>query len=160
MQRDEQIRVRMAEYSIAKDPEVIVTIGLGSCVGITLYDKFKKVGGMIHIMLPENRKGMKPAKYADTGIPLIIKELEKVGAKKRNLEAKIAGGAKMFNISESSSTMRVGERNIIAVKSILADEGIRIIGEDTGEDYGRTMVFHTENGSVLIKSYKKDDHYL
>ncbi len=67
----------MAEYGVVESPDQLITIGLGSCVGITLYDKYNKVGGMVHIMLPENRKGLKPAKYADTGIPLLIEEMEK-----------------------------------------------------------------------------------
>lgn len=157
---EKRIKVRMAEYSIGSSPDTLVTIGLGSCVGIALYDQYTQIGGLIHIMLPENKKGLKPAKYADTGIPLLIDKMESEGARKRNLKAKIAGGAKMFNISSENSSMNVGKRNYKAVRKILAGEQVEILGEDVGENYGRTMEFYTEDGRVLIKSYKKDNVYI
>ena len=157
---DSSVKVKMAEYGVVEAPDQLITIGLGSCVGITLYDKYKKVGGMVHIMLPENRKGLKPAKYADTGIPLLIEEMEKLGAKKNHLKAKIAGGAKMFSVTSKDSTLNVGQRNVIKVKEVLKDLGIRILGEDTGANYGRTMKFFTDDGRVLITSHKTDDKEL
>ncbi len=153
---DDVIKVRMAEYGLAESPRQLVTIGLGSCVGITLYDSRKKLGGMVHIMLPENKKGLKPAKYADTGLPLLVDELKDRGARTSRLEAKIAGGAAMFSISENSS-LNVGERNVKKVKSVLSDMGIDIAGEDIGENYGRTMKFFTESGKVLVTSHKRED---
>ncbi|MFN2363421.1 MAG: chemotaxis protein CheD [Halarsenatibacteraceae bacterium] len=157
---DSSVKVKMAEYGVVESPDQLITIGLGSCVGITLYDKYKKIGGMVHIMLPENRKGLKPAKYADTGIPLLIEKMEKLGAKKNHMKAKIAGGAKMFSVTSKDSSLNVGERNVIKVKEILKDLGIRILGEDTGANYGRTMKFFTDNGRVLITSHKTDDKEL
>ncbi len=157
---DSSVKVKMAEYGVVEAPDQLITIGLGSCVGITLYDKYKKIGGMVHIMLPENRKGLKPAKYADTGIPLLIEEMEKLGAKKNHLKAKIAGGAKMFSVTSKDSTLNVGQRNVIKVKEVLKDLGIRILGEDTGANYGRTMKFFTDDGRVLITSHKTDDKEL
>ncbi|MFP4660980.1 MAG: chemotaxis protein CheD [Halanaerobiales bacterium] len=150
----EPIRVRMAEYSVARSPEVLITIGLGSCIGVALYDRTRKIGGLVHIMLPENRKGMKPAKYADTGIPFLIEKMVEAGAYRRNLKAKIAGGAHMFS-SAGDLNIQVGKRNIEAVYRILEELNIEIIGEDLGEDYGRTMEFYTEDGNVIIRSYKK-----
>ena len=157
---ESSVKVKMAEYGVVEAPDQLITIGLGSCVGITLYDKYKKIGGMVHIMLPENRKGLKPAKYADTGIPLLIEEMEKLGAKKNHLKAKIAGGAKMFSVTSKDSTLNVGQRNVIKVKEVLKDLGIRILGEDTGANYGRTMKFFTDDGRVLITSHKTDDKEL
>lgn len=148
------IRVRMAEYSVSESPDVLVTIGLGSCIGIALYDNFKKIGGLVHIMLPENKKGLKPAKYADTGIPFLIEKMVEAGARRNNIKAKIAGGAHMFS-SAGDLNIQVGKRNIEAVYRVLEEENIEILGEDLGEDYGRTMEFYTEDGSVLIRSYKK-----
>lgn len=144
----------MAEYSLGSSPDKLTTIGLGSCVGVALYDAKKKIGGLIHIMLPENRKGLKPAKFADTGIPLLIDKMVGIGADKKKIIAKIAGGAHMFS-STVDLNIQVGKRNIEAVISILKKENIKIIGRDVGEDYGRTMEFDTNNGLVLIRSYKK-----
>ena len=153
-------RVRMAEYAILKSPGLLVTVGLGSCVGIALYDKRKKIGGLVHIMLPENKKGLKPAKYADTGIPLIIEELVKKGAKRHRLTAKIAGGAQMFSMKGNTPSLQVGKRNIEKVRKILKEEKIDLIGEDVGKNYGRTMKFYTSDGKVLISSHRSDDNIL
>lgn len=157
---DRSVKVKMAEYGVVEAPDQLITIGLGSCVGVTLYDKYKKIGGMVHIMLPENRKGLKPAKYADTGIPLLIEEMKNLGARKKHLKAKIAGGAKMFTVISKDSSLNVGERNVIKVKEILKDLGISLLGEDTGANYGRTMKFFTDDGSVIITSHKTDDKEL
>lgn len=157
---ERSVKVKMAEYGVVEAPDQLITIGLGSCVGITLYDKYKKIGGMVHIMLPENRKGLKPAKYADTGIPLLIEEMKKLGAKKNHMKAKIAGGAKMFSVTSKDSSLNVGERNVIKVKEVLKDLGISILGQDTGANYGRTMKFFTDDGRVLITSHKTDDKEL
>ena len=153
-------RVKMAEFAISSAPDVLITIGLGSCVGIALYDKRSKIGGLLHIMLPTNKKDLKPAKYADTGIPHMIEEMEKKGAKKRRMVAKIAGGAQMFSMGGDNSGLKVGERNVIKVKDILKEKNIDIIGEDVGKNYGRTMKFYTEDGKVLITSHRQDDNIL
>ena len=150
----------MAEFAISSAPDVLITIGLGSCVGIALYDKRSKIGGLLHIMLPTNKKDLKPAKYADTGIPHMIEEMEKKGAKKRRMVAKIAGGAQMFSMGGDNSGLKVGERNVIKVKDILKEKNIDIIGEDVGKNYGRTMKFYTEDGKVLITSHRQDDNIL
>ena len=150
-------RVRMAELSVGRAPDVLVTIGLGSCVGVAIYDSRNRIGGLVHIMLPENKKKAKKAKYADTGIPFMIEKMVELGAVRRRLTAKIAGGARMFNISDDSSNMNIGERNIEAVHRILKEENIKLLGEDVGENYGRSMRFFTEDGRVLITSHKKGD---
>ncbi|MFW5971998.1 MAG: chemotaxis protein CheD [Bacillota bacterium] len=155
----EPVRVRMAEYYVGKSPEVIITIGLGSCIGIALYDNITKIGGLIHIMLPKNKKGLKPTKYADTGIPYLINKMLKTGAMKNNITAKIAGGASMFS-SAGDLNIQVGQRNIEAVFESLKENSIEIVGEDLGEDYGRTMIFDTVDGNVLIRSYKKGEKNL
>lgn len=150
----------MAEYYVGEPPEVIVTVGLGSCVGISIYDAKNKIGGLIHIMLPENKKGLKKAKYADTGIPLMLKIMKQKGSSLRNLEAKIAGGAHMFNLDSDNSNIQIGRRNVETVKKILKNKGIEITGEDTRKNYGRTMKLFTEDGRVIVTSYKQDTVYL
>ncbi len=157
---DRVIRVRMAEFAIINSPGILTTIGLGSCIGIALYDKIHKIGGLIHIMLPKNKREKerkKAAKYADTGIPLLVEEMKREGASDYNLIAKIAGGANMFNTAGVDSHMKVGKRNIASVKRILDTMRIKVQGEEVGKNYGRTMKFFTDDGKVLITSYKHDD---
>src|SRR5690554_2578815 len=127
----EPTRVKMAEYSIGQAPEVLITIGLGSCVGVALYDTYSRIGGMVHIMLPENRKGMKPSKFADTGIPFLVDKMVKAGASRNSIIAKIAGGAHMFN-NGSDINIQIGKRNIKAVCQVLNDLNIRIAAKDVG----------------------------
>jgi chemotaxis protein CheD len=157
MMSNEVSKVKMADYSIVKSPGVLATYGLGSCLGIALYDKKSKVGGLIHIMLPESKSSKNHAKYADTGIPLLIEKMIKKGAKKRNIKAKIIGGAQMFNFGSKEISMNIGKRNIKATKKILKEKRIKIVAEDIGKDFGRTMKFYTEDGSIKITSYKRDD---
>lgn len=147
----------MAEYTVSRPPHVLVTLGLGSCIGLALYDKYSKVSGLIHFMLPYSSGKKNTAKYADTGIPFLINEMVKHGAKKRNIVAKIVGGAKMFDFGEENSAMNIGKRNSKAAREILNSKGIKIIGEDIGKDFGRTMRFYSETGEVKVTSYKRDE---
>lgn len=157
----ETVRVKMAEYHVGRSPDILVTIGLGSCVGIALYDDINKIGGLIHIMLPKSNGGenIKPAKYADTGIPLLIEKMVEAGARRENMTAKLAGGAHMFS-SSGDMVIQIGKKNIEAVYRILEEYNIPIIGEDLGKDYGRTMEFYTEDGRVKIRSYKKGEKFI
>nr|WP_282580122.1 chemotaxis protein CheD [Natroniella sulfidigena] len=150
----------MADLKVGSEKDIIITSGLGSCVGVTLYHKLTKIGGMAHVMLPEfpsNRKQGNPAKYADTALDMLLDKLQKKGANLNRLEAKMAGGAQMFNFSSSNDKMRIGARNIEAVQEILQKKRIPILGSEVGENYGRTMELHTATGEVLIKTVKHDD---
>lgn len=154
------IRVGMADYNICATPDAITTLGLGSCVGIILYDSVIKLAGLAHIMLPDStqiRCNENVAKFADTGIDALLKELEQKGAKRSRMIAKIAGGAQMFAFSGSgeNAMLCIGKRNVEATKKKLADLGINIIAEDTGESYGRTIEFYPETGELLIKTVGK-----
>lgn len=153
----EEIRVKMAEFKITKTPGVLITVGLGSCVGVAIYDSLHKIGGLIHIMLPANRKGLKNAKYADTGIPLMIEKMINTGASKYHMIAKIAGGAQMFNVISDNNKPGIGEKNIKAVQEVLKKEKIDILGEEVGQNHGRTLKFYTEDGRVEVSSYKKEN---
>lgn len=158
-----KIRVKMADLNVGKKNDVLITSGLGSCVGVALYDSHSQIGGLAHIMLPkvpDNRENNNPAKYADTAVELLLEEMKKIGANTRRLKAKIAGGAQMFNFDNSNSNMKIGDRNIKAVKRILREENIRILGSDVGKDYGRTMEFYTEDGRTVIKTVKGEDQVL
>jgi chemotaxis protein CheD len=156
---NEMIKVGMADLNICVSPNALTTLGLGSCVGIILYDPIKRIAGMVHIMLPDSTKILNnenKAKFADTGIDLLIRRMVEIGADRRVLIAKIAGGAQMFAFSNNSDMMRIGERNVEATKIKLAQLGISIRAEDTGANYGRTIEFYPENGSLLIKSVGKE----
>ena len=135
-------------------PDVLVTYALGSCVGICLLDSTAGVGGLSHIMLPDSTAGVNgasaPMRFADTAIPLLIKEMEKLGASRGRLRAKIAGGATMFAISNDK--FNIGDRNVAKVKEMLAKERIPILAEDTGADYGRTLFFYPETGVMEIRA--------
>lgn len=151
----EMIKVGMADLKVCPYPDSITTLGLGSCVGIALYDPVKKVGGLAHIMLPDStkiRNNENKAKFADTGIEELIRQMEAAGAMRFRLVAKIAGGAQMFAFNSQSDMVRIGLRNIEASKSKLKELGISLLAEDTGENYGRTIEFYTETGELVVKS--------
>ena len=155
----EIIKVGMADLKTCLPPNGITTLGLGSCVGVAIRDKNNKVGGLAHVMLPDSTViagQTNIAKFADTGITELIRQMEKLGANKRNMVAKIAGGAQMFAVS-SRSGMNVGERNVEAVKKKLKEFGIPILAEDTGLNYGRTVIFYPETGEYVIKSVGKPE---
>lgn len=155
----EQIRVGIADYKAARAPLKIITIGLGSCVGIALYDKVSKIGGLAHIMLPDSKQFQNitnPCKYADLAIPMLLSEMESIGAKRGNIKAKIGGGACMFNFTDKSLVMDIGSRNIKAVKDVLSKLSIDITGEDTGGNQGRTMLLDIETGKTYIKTVNSE----
>ena len=127
-------------------------------MGVALYDPVTKVSGLLHCMLPDStqiRNNSNVAKFADTGIDALIQLMEKNGAQKRRLIAKIAGGAQMFAFSSENSMLCVGKRNVEATKKKLESLGIKIIAEDTGDSYGRTIEFYPETGELLIKTVGK-----
>ena len=160
---ENMIKVGMADLAVCKYPDALTTLGLGSCVGIALYDPVTKVSGLAHIMLPDSTKiknNQNIAKFADTGIEELIKQMIKIGASKTRLVAKIAGGAQMCafktSTSQANDMMQGGARNVEAVKAVLKKEGIRLLAEDTGLNYGRTIEFYSENGQLLIKRVGKE----
>ncbi len=151
------IRVPMAGYATAKEPDSLETLALGSCLGIVIYDESIHVAGMAHAMLPdiqEARAGSMgtPSKFVNSAIVLLVDEIQDLGGKKKRLTAKIAGGANMFPDIISSKSQAVGERNIVFAKKTLQSLGITISGEDTGGHVGRTIVFDTKTGLLLVKS--------
>ena len=152
------IKVGMADLNICKAPDMITTLGLGSCIGIAVYDPVTKVGGLAHIMLPDSkqmRNNSNIAKFADTGIEELVKRVVMAGANKRRLVAKIAGGAKMFQVSGLSTVGKVGERNAQASRAKLKQLGIPLLAEDTGLNYGRTVELYPETGEFRIKAVGK-----
>ncbi len=156
----EVIKVGMADLKICISPDSITTLGLGSCVGIALRDPITKIGGLAHIMLPDStaiRNQTNIYKFADTGIDELVRLMVEKGASKQRMVAKIAGGAQMFAFQNKSDLVRVGERNVEATKSKLKEMGIKILAEDTGNSYGRTVIFYPETGDYYIRAVGKSE---
>lgn len=150
-----EIRIGIADFNIALSPGILVTVGLGSCIGITLFDKIHCIGGLAHIMLPDSTQFnnvTNPLKFADLAIPILIDKMISMGATKSALKAKIAGGASMFNFSDKSMTMDIGNRNSLSVKATLNKFCIPLISEDVGGNKGRTILLNTTSGMVVIKT--------
>lgn len=144
----------MADLNVVTEPDVLRTVGLGSCVGVALIDISAKVAGLAHVMLPTAGKPdvQNPAKYADTAIPLLIDKMLAKGAIINRIQAKIAGGAQMFTTLNTSDLIRVGPRNVEAVKEALKSFRIPLQAEDTGGNSGRTIDFSSSDGSLTIRT--------
>lgn len=155
MDEVKEIRVGIADLNLAYPPDRIITVGLGSCMGIALYDQYKKIGGLAHIMLPDSSQFnniTNEKKFADLAIPILIEKMVQQGSNARNIKAKIAGGASMFNFTDKSMNMDIGKRNSIAVKNVLREFKIPILSEDVGGNKGRTMILHTSGFIVQIRT--------
>ncbi len=150
------IKVGIAQMDVVKIPDTIRTSGLGSCVGVVLYDETKKIAGLVHIMLPESSLGrtetINVAKFADSGIQALIAMLKLEGVQPFRLKAKIAGGAQMFKFTSDKDSMRIGPRNVEAVKKELKKNSIPIIAEDTGGNSGRTIEFNPATCKLSIRT--------
>ncbi len=151
------ITIGIGDLKVCRAPDVLITYALGSCIGICLLDSVANVGGLSHIMLPDSTAStngpMYPMKFADSAIPLLIQQMERLGASRSRMKAKIAGGATMF--TTTSEKFNIGIRNIEAVKRTLMQNRIPIMAEDTGLDYGRTQVFYTDTGVMEIRAAAK-----
>ncbi|MDE7294843.1 MAG: chemotaxis protein CheD [Oscillospiraceae bacterium] len=151
------VTVGIADLNVARNSDTVCTYALGSCVGICLYDKDLKIAGLAHIMLPWSKDANIPndnmRRYADTGITELIQKMIACGARKPVLTAKIAGGAQMF--ATNSAVFNIGDRNVDAVKKVLASYNIPIIAEQTGSNFGRTVFFHADTGIMEIRAATK-----
>uniref|UniRef100_UPI004055C9FC chemotaxis protein CheD n=1 Tax=Agathobacter sp. TaxID=2021311 RepID=UPI004055C9FC len=154
------VKVGMADLKVAKAPDSLITLGLGSCIGLTLYDPQLKLGGMVHYMLPDSTKlknNSNIAKFGDTGIKELYRQMVAKGASPRRMVAKIAGGAKMFEVSGLSDIGNVGKRNAEQAILVLRELRIPLIAQDTGLNYGRTVQLNCENGDFHIKAVGKSN---
>ena len=134
--------------------DILVTYSLGSCVGITLYDPVEKIGSLIHCMLPlskvDREKARKnPYMFVDTGLMKMLQEMYNRGAKRKNLIAKLAGGAKLL---DKKNIFNVGERNIVVVRKILWKNDILIKGMDVGGSKSRTVRLYMETGKTTVRN--------
>ena len=157
-----EIRVRVADYAVGQGQTVLSTIGLGSCVAIALYDAQTRVGGLAHILLPNeslSRDATNRAKFPTTAVPLLVDAMRRLGASGA-LTAKIVGGASMFGALLPAGGINMGERNVVSTRQTLEAHGIPTVRADTGGDHGRSVYFHLSDGRVLVRSLKKGDRVL
>ncbi|WMC92993.1 chemotaxis protein CheD [Kineothrix sp. MB12-C1] len=159
----ETIKVGMADLKICVSPDAVTTLGLGSCVGIAIRDPVTKVGGLAHIMLPDStqiKNNSNIPKFADTGIVELVRQIVAKGANQGRLVAKIAGGAQMFAFQNKSDLVRIGDRNVEATKKKLSELKIPLLAHDTGENYGRTVIFYPETGDFVIRAVGKTERVI
>lgn len=157
----EKIVVGIAEGKVSKAQGELITYALGSCVGICLYDRSCKIAGMVHILLPYKKVAVSqnnPYKFADTGIAMLVNDMERHGAARRKMTAKIAGGAEMFQrtgtFRNNTGEGQIGQRNVEAVREVLKELRIPIIADDTGDRLGRTISFSAETGKLTVKTVR------
>jgi len=158
-----RIRVGISEFKTGRAPSVLVTYGLGSCLGIVLFDRERGLGGLAHTLLPSLRPGIKEtrmSKYVDSAITLMVEDLTNQGARKEGLVAVIVGGANMFEPPGGIPTNAIGTRNISAARETLESLGIPLQGEDVGGNYGRTVEFAMESGTVTVRSVRTGDRII
>jgi chemotaxis protein CheD len=158
-------RVKVADFAAAGAGTVLSTIGLGSCVAIVLHDPAARVGALAHVLLPEqslSRDTANPGKFPQTVVPLLLEERRKLGSRggAGALTARIAGGASMFSQLLPAGGINMGERNVDATRRVLERAKIRVVAEDTGGDYGRSVFFDVGEGSVLVRSLRRGDRTL
>lgn len=140
----------------------LVTYALGSCIGICLYDPTIKLASLIHILLPAapSNDATNIFKYADTAIAETVRKMEVFGAKRRGMFAKIAGGAKMFDVPGNREFGNIGQRNGEAVQQALQKLGITIKGRDVGGSVARTLFFDAATGSATVKTFGQSEKQL
>lgn len=148
----ETVKVGIADYAVAKSGVTFTTSGLGSCVGVALYDRRAGVNGLAHVMLPYSKatEGENEAKYADTAIAAMLAEMEEMGARCASLRAKFAGGSSVLDFTSLNGN--IGTRNVEAVEATLADHGVAIAATDVGGDHGRSLRFESSTATLLVRS--------
>jgi len=158
-----EIRVKVADFAVGRDEQTLITIGLGSCVAILLYDGRARVGGLAHTLLPDEsmaRDRSNPAKFPASAITLLLAEMTRLGADAKHVRAKLVGGASMFANLLPAGGINIGDRNVMAARQALARNGVPIIAEDVGSDHGRSVHFHLGDGRVEIRSLKKGNRVI
>jgi chemotaxis protein CheD len=144
--------VRMGELAVSSVPgHVLVSLGLGSCIGLALIDRKLGIAGLAHIVLPQSQGHAKenPRKFADLAVPEMMGELDKLGARKSRLEAVLVGGASMFAVSAAS--LEVGQRNEAAVRELLLKQRIPVVAAATGGNKGRTIRVDVASAAVTVR---------
>lgn len=161
---NEELHVGISEYKIAQAPTRLITVGLGSCIGTIIYDEASHIGGLSHIMLPDSqpflhKREIKPEKFADLALPAMVAELEQKIRRPR-FQAKIVGGANMFQFQTLNAASNIGQRNIEAVEEVLARLNIPIVAKHVGSSAGRTMIVDLQDFKTMVRQVKQEIVYL
>lgn len=158
------VKVGMAQLRVGAAPMEMMTMALGSCLGLVLYDEEVRIGGLAHAMHPLRnnvKSNANRAKFVDSAISLMVDRMVKRGARKERLMAKIFGGARMFDhVRGDRGVLQIGEKNIVAARKELQHIGIPIIAECVGGSRGRTIIFNVSDGTVRVKdAYDNEEIY-
>ncbi|MDM7926620.1 MAG: chemotaxis protein CheD [bacterium] len=147
--------IQISELKVTPSPDVLRTV-VGSCIALCLFDRARSIGGMVHILMPEHdgKQDTPPGRYADTGVPALVREMQRSGSRAPGLEAALFGGASMFT-SGSNGIRSIGLRNADVVREILAEYRIPVRDEDVGGTLGRRVVFHCGTGRVDVSMLAK-----
>jgi chemotaxis protein CheD len=151
--------IGISDMNVVRGADSIITYALGSCVGIALYDKTRRIAGLAHVLMPSSKDvrdgNINVMKYVDTAVPELVRRMERAGSLAQTLVAKLAGGAQMFSMSGASTQFNIGERNITQAKEALQRLRIPIVAHDVGANYGRTVEIFAETGIYRIKAIAK-----
>jgi len=153
-----EVVVHVAEYKVGGAGEILLTIGLGSCVAVALHDAEATIGGLAHILLPSpalSRREASPGKFPETAIPLLMQDMVARGARASRITARIAGGASMFSNLQPAGTIQMGERNLVAVRAALDLHAIPLVGSAVGGDFGRTVRLFVDDGRIEVSSVRR-----
>lgn len=157
--REDARAVRMGELAVAREDEVLAAIGLGSCIGVALFDPEARLAGLAHVLLPEPASGREgsPGRFASTAVPALLEELIGAGAGRERIVAKMAGGASMFRGAAPNGMSAVGERNAAAVRRALEQLDIPLLGEDVGGNWGRTVYVQASDSAYIVSNVLRED---
>jgi chemotaxis protein CheD len=150
-----ELVVRVADLRVGVKDDVLVTVGLGSCIAILLHDPTASVGGMAHVLLPSpalSRRDANPAKFPQSAVPHLVELMAREGASPRRITARLAGGASMFAALAPPGTIQMGERNVVASRQALSGLGIPLVAQAVGGDFGRTVRLYVNSGRVEVTS--------
>jgi chemotaxis protein CheD len=155
---ERSVMVNMGQFAVSRSHEDVLTaLGLGSCIAVCVYDPDSQLGGMVHVVLPDSAIGRPadtPAKFADSGVPWLIRHVEEQGATRRRLRISLVGGANVLTSGTGSSALDIGQRNITAVRSALAAERLAAVAEDVGGHSSRTVRLHICTGELMVKTLR------
>ncbi len=158
-----RVVVKVSEMIVTEAPASLVAVALGSCVAIILHDAHSRIGGMAHVLMPNQSMGRlsgEPGRYAPSAVAAMVERMIARGARSPSIVARLVGGASMFVSLTPPGTIQMGDRNVVAAREALHRHGIRLIGEAVGGDFGRTAEFDLATGRIVVTSYQRGSQVL